>query len=68
MIGFILRRLLQAIPVLFGVSVLVFMMLHLIPGDPAELIAGHQATAEDVEDVEDMEDVIIIHYIIMNEH
>lgn len=51
MIGFILRRLLQAIPVLFGVSVLVFMMLHLIPGDPAELIAGHQATAEDVEDV-----------------
>lgn len=51
MLGFILRRLLQAIPVLVGVSVLVFLMLHLIPGDPAELIAGHQATAADVEDV-----------------
>lgn len=51
MIFFVLRRLLQAVPVLFGVSVAVFFMLHLIPGDPAELIAGHQATAEDIEDV-----------------
>ncbi|MGE4338447.1 MAG: ABC transporter permease [Pigmentiphaga sp.] len=51
MIAFIVRRLLQAVPVLFGVSVAVFLMLQMIPGDPAELIAGQQATAQDVQDV-----------------
>jgi ABC-type dipeptide/oligopeptide/nickel transport system permease component len=48
---FLLRRLLQAVPVLFGVSVGVFLMIHLIPGDPAELVAGQMATREDVENV-----------------
>ncbi|MBN9429101.1 MAG: ABC transporter permease [Burkholderiales bacterium] len=51
MIGFIVRRLLQALPVLFGVSLTVFLMIHLIPGDPAELIAGQNATADDVRNV-----------------
>jgi ABC-type dipeptide/oligopeptide/nickel transport system permease component len=35
--------------VIFGVSVIVFSMIHLIPGDPAQLIAGADATPEDVE-------------------
>lgn len=51
MLGFLVRRLLQTLPVLFGVSVGVFMMIHLIPGDPAELIAGQFASAEDVRNV-----------------
>jgi len=51
MLRFLIRRLLQALPVLFGVSVGVFLMIHLIPGDPAELIAGQMATREDVENV-----------------
>lgn len=51
MAGFLIRRLLQALPVLFGVSVGVFMMIHLIPGDPAELIAGQYATPEDVRNI-----------------
>src|SRR5438045_6210416 len=51
MISFLTNRLLQAIPVLFGVSLAVFLMLHLIPGDPAALIAGNDATAADVETV-----------------
>ncbi len=51
MLGFLIRRLLQAVPVLFGVSVGVFLMIHLIPGDPAELVAGQMATREDVENV-----------------
>lgn len=51
MIAFLTSRLLQAIPVLFGVSLAVFLMLHLIPGDPAALIAGNDATAADVENV-----------------
>jgi ABC-type dipeptide/oligopeptide/nickel transport system permease component len=50
-LGFLVRRLLQAVPVLLGVSVVVFLMLHLIPGDPAELVAGQMATREDVENV-----------------
>lgn len=51
MLGFLIRRLLQALPVLFGVSVGVFLMIHMIPGDPAELVAGQMATREDVENV-----------------
>ncbi len=51
MLRFLIRRLLQAVPVLFGVSVGVFLMIHLIPGDPAELLAGQMATREDVENV-----------------
>jgi len=43
------RRLLLALPVLFGVSVLVFAVLHLAPGDPAAIMLGAQATKEDVE-------------------
>jgi peptide/nickel transport system permease protein len=36
-------------PVLLGVSVVVFMVLHLSPGDPAEIMLGPQATKEDLE-------------------
>lgn len=46
--NYILRRLLQTIPVLFGVSVLVFAMLHLAPGDPAEMLLGPEANAESI--------------------
>jgi ABC-type dipeptide/oligopeptide/nickel transport system permease component len=51
MLAFLTGRLLQAIPVLFGVSLAVFLMVHLIPGDPAALIAGNEATRADVETV-----------------
>jgi len=50
-IPFALRRLLQAAPVLAGVSLAVFFMIHLIPGDPARLYAGLEASREDVENV-----------------
>ena len=45
---YILRRLLHIIPVLFGVTLLTFSMLHLIPGDPAQILAGPDASASDV--------------------
>jgi ABC-type dipeptide/oligopeptide/nickel transport system permease component len=48
---FLLRRLLLAVPVLGGVSVAVFLMLHLVPGDPAALFAGMEASRADVEAV-----------------
>jgi peptide/nickel transport system permease protein len=44
--GFVFRRLLAALPVLFLVSVMVFMMLHMLPGDPATVILGDEATPE----------------------
>ena len=37
---YIVRRVLQAVPVLFGISVFTFLMLHLTPGDPVQLFAG----------------------------
>ncbi len=50
MTTYVLRRLLSALPVLIGVSVLVFGMLHLAPGDPARLIAGDEAEAAVLEE------------------
>jgi peptide/nickel transport system permease protein len=44
---FLVRRLLLLVPVLIGVSVIVFLVLHLAPGDPAEIMLGPQATQED---------------------
>ena len=44
--SYVLRRLLQAVPVLFGVSVLIFFMIHLVPGDPAQTMLGTRATPE----------------------
>jgi peptide/nickel transport system permease protein len=45
---YLARRLLQLGPVLLGVSVVVFLVLHLTPGDPAEVMLGSQATQEDL--------------------
>ena len=41
---FVLRRLLQLVPVAIGVTIIVFFMIHLIPGDPARTILGIHAT------------------------
>jgi peptide/nickel transport system permease protein len=46
---YLVRRLLLVAPVLLGVSVVVFLVLHLSPGDPAEIMLGPQATKEDLE-------------------
>jgi peptide/nickel transport system permease protein len=46
---YVVRRLLLLVPVLLGVSVIIFMVLHLAPGDPAEIMLGSQATHADLE-------------------
>lgn len=48
MTRYLARRLLLLVPVLAGVSVVVFLVLHLSPGDPAEIMLGSQATQEDL--------------------
>src|SRR5882672_12309991 len=40
MLTFVTQRLVQAVPVLIGISILSFLMLHLIPGDPVAVFAG----------------------------
>ena len=46
MLQYIGKRLLHLIPVLLGMTFIVFMIIRLIPGDPAQVILGQQATAE----------------------
>jgi peptide/nickel transport system permease protein len=46
--GYVLRRLLGTVPVLFALSVLVFLMIHLVPGDPARTVLGPRAPEEAV--------------------
>lgn len=46
MVGYVGRRLLQLIPVLLGMAFIVFMMIRAIPGNPAQVILGQQATPE----------------------
>lgn len=48
MTQYLLRRLLMIVPVLIGVSLVVFFMVRLIPGDPAQALAGERASAETV--------------------
>ena len=45
---YLVRRLLATIPVMGVVAVFVFALLHLTPGDPATIVAGDFATAEDI--------------------
>jgi ABC-type dipeptide/oligopeptide/nickel transport system permease component len=51
MASFLLRRLLAVLPVLAVVSVVVFLILRLAPGDPAAVIAGNNATSEDIANI-----------------
>jgi peptide/nickel transport system permease protein len=48
MLSYLLRRLAATVPVMLIVAVLVFLMLRLTPGDPAAIIAGDNANAEQV--------------------
>jgi peptide/nickel transport system permease protein len=48
MVTLIARRLLQAIPVLFGISVITFLLIYYLPADPARMYAGPSATVETV--------------------
>ena len=49
MLSFIIRRAFSIIPTLLGVSIIIFLMLAITPGDPAELLLGERATEETLE-------------------
>ena len=46
MLKYIIKRLLLLIPVVFGITFIIFVVLNLAPGDPAAMILGQDATAE----------------------
>jgi len=46
--GYVARRLIQIVPIVLGVTVLVFFLIHLVPGDPARTILGNHATPHKV--------------------
>ena len=48
MISYVVRRLLLTLPVMILVAIIVFLLLHLSPGDPAAIMAGDNATAEQI--------------------
>ena len=49
MLSYILRRIVSTLPVMAIVALFVFSLLYIAPGDPAVVIAGDQASPEDVE-------------------
>src|SRR5579859_1851207 len=51
MLHYVARRLVAAVPTLLGVSLVVFMMVRLLPGDPARMVAGLLASESDVEHI-----------------
>ena len=51
MLNYIIKRLLSAVPVLIGISLLLFLMLRMLPGDPAQVLAGQMATPEEIDNI-----------------
>lgn len=50
---YLVKRIAELVPILFAISLLTFLFVHLIPGDPARLVAGEQASHSEVELVRD---------------
>lgn len=63
---YVARRLLETIPLMFIISIVVFMFIHLIPGDPAKTLAGVEAPLEEVEAIREelgLNDPLLVQYI-----
>src|SRR5919205_3361082 len=68
---FILRRLLQSIPVLFFSTFIVFLVIHLIPGDAAAVLAGPNASPEALSAVRKemgLDQPLIVQYVVWVGH
>ena len=66
MATYIIRRILQLFPTLVGISFLVFIVIHLTPGDPARLMLGERATEESLEKLRDelgLDRPVIVQYV-----
>ncbi len=66
MLSYVTQRLLQAVPVLLFASIAVFLILRLIPGDPADMLAGEDASAAEVDAIRDqlgLNDPVPVQYV-----
>ncbi len=66
----LLKRLFLLVPIMLGVSVLIFLIMRLLPGDPAVMIAGEDATPEAIEQIRKefhLDDPLIVQYLIFME-
>jgi len=64
--GFVAKRLLQAIPMLFGIVLVVFMVLQITPGDPARQIVGLRASEAELDEVREelgLNDSVVEQYV-----
>jgi len=71
MLIFILRRVLQAIPVVFLASVGVFLLLHLLPGDPAVVLAGTDTSPQTLEAIREdlgLNQPLPVQYLVWLQH
>ena len=65
MLQYALKRIALTIPVLFGVATLVFLLIHLVPGDPAQAMLGESAPAADLEELRDrlgLDEPLLVQY------
>lgn len=63
---YVIKRLLSLIPVLFIVSIVIFMLIHLVPGDPAAVMLGEQATPAQIEALREtlgLNEPLVLQYI-----
>src|SRR6201990_1081658 len=66
MLGFLAKRIAQLIPTLFFVSVLIFSLQHLLPGDPALVMAGEErdpAVIEQIRQLYHLDQPIPVQYV-----
>ncbi|KGX92960.1 glutathione ABC transporter permease [Pontibacillus halophilus JSM 076056 = DSM 19796] len=53
MLKYSAKRIVTMIPLLFVISIIAFLFVHFIPGDPARIIAGNDATLEEIESIQE---------------
>jgi peptide/nickel transport system permease protein len=65
MIWYVTKRLLQLIPVILGVTIIAFSLIHIAPGDPARTMLGQHATQKEINEINEkygLDEPIIVQY------
>src|SRR5688572_17879147 len=65
MLRYVVRRLLLLVPILIGLSILVFVFIRALPGSPAEALLGERATPESIAEVREqygLDDPVYLQY------
>lgn len=71
MLIFIVRRVVQAVPVVFLATVAVFLLIHLLPGDPAQVLAGSDTSPQTIEAIREdlgLNEPLPVQYVVWLQH